>query len=566
MLLEVLETKHRLRVIPALPGVRPVDITAKRLERIMRFGNGVRNRIHARRPWWTTAIIILGAIVILPGAARVIGQDAAATTTMMGSDPGLKVTANESHPFSKNVNYARQITLETRLVHLSTKLLEELNLPWDDEAIQCSHCLLDEHATEVLMTSLAGNEKVVCESAPKITLFDGSDWEFEQSDQRTFVTAWEPFPGQEDQPVRTLAPVTEEVKFGFHVNGNVRCLNSGSDIQLAAHTEISSISSVETSSFHFENDIGGEPHPVQKPKIEKWGQSVGLVLPLHASLVMRHPGQGGKTTLTVLVCRMIHETPEEAVKVAGFLANESSPPSDDVTPIDAKLTITKGVERVPMRNVYVDSGLDFTPEQIELIASRHDRLGFESVQIRDGRLRVHPQALAHVATVRAMVEAERPENRPLLRGAESDEVFDYLLLTTAMQSCDIPCRIEGQVDYTINRDCIELSASPIEISYADVEESFGVRADRGEIRILLNASGDGVFSKFSGSVVIGVNDLKIAADAVEMDETGCTLRGNIVLTRGSDQAPLRLTADKLWIDPAWDSIDEIIKNLSQFAP
>lgn len=39
-LISVLECKHLLRAAPLLPGVRPVDITAKRLERIMRLRHG----------------------------------------------------------------------------------------------------------------------------------------------------------------------------------------------------------------------------------------------------------------------------------------------------------------------------------------------------------------------------------------------------------------------------------------------------------------------------------------------------------------------------------------------
>ena len=69
-LLDVLELKHLLQVAPALPGVRPVDITTSRLERIMRLGQGCRSR----SPWWTWCIALASAVAVLPGAEYVTAQ------------------------------------------------------------------------------------------------------------------------------------------------------------------------------------------------------------------------------------------------------------------------------------------------------------------------------------------------------------------------------------------------------------------------------------------------------------------------------------------------------------
>lgn len=70
-LLDVMERKHQLRAAPSLPGVRPVDITAKRLERIMRLGHGC----YRQRPWWVVAVWLMGCAAVLPGAAWVVGQE-----------------------------------------------------------------------------------------------------------------------------------------------------------------------------------------------------------------------------------------------------------------------------------------------------------------------------------------------------------------------------------------------------------------------------------------------------------------------------------------------------------
>ena len=70
-LLEVLERKHQLRVAPALPGVRPVEITSARLERVMRLGNGIQKRT----PLWVWLVMLFCAAVILPGAAWAVAQE-----------------------------------------------------------------------------------------------------------------------------------------------------------------------------------------------------------------------------------------------------------------------------------------------------------------------------------------------------------------------------------------------------------------------------------------------------------------------------------------------------------
>jgi hypothetical protein len=70
-LLEVLELKRALQPVPAFPGVRPVDITSQRLERIMQLRQGCR----LRTPWWCWATLVLCAFATLPGAARVTAED-----------------------------------------------------------------------------------------------------------------------------------------------------------------------------------------------------------------------------------------------------------------------------------------------------------------------------------------------------------------------------------------------------------------------------------------------------------------------------------------------------------
>ena len=72
-LIDVLERKHQLRVVPGLPGVRPVDVTRNRLERIMRLGHGCRKQT----PIWAWAVFAMALAMVLPGAAFLGAQEVA---------------------------------------------------------------------------------------------------------------------------------------------------------------------------------------------------------------------------------------------------------------------------------------------------------------------------------------------------------------------------------------------------------------------------------------------------------------------------------------------------------
>ena len=67
-LLDVLDLKSQLKPVPVFPGVRPVDVTSQRLERIMTLRQGCRRRT----PWWCWLVAIGAAVLTLPGAAFVV--------------------------------------------------------------------------------------------------------------------------------------------------------------------------------------------------------------------------------------------------------------------------------------------------------------------------------------------------------------------------------------------------------------------------------------------------------------------------------------------------------------
>jgi len=81
-LLDVLEHKQELRTAFLLPGVRPVEVTSKRLEEIMRRASTFRSR--TPRSCW--GIAVLAALLVLPGSPLVIETAA---------DPNDEITAEE---------------------------------------------------------------------------------------------------------------------------------------------------------------------------------------------------------------------------------------------------------------------------------------------------------------------------------------------------------------------------------------------------------------------------------------------------------------------------------------
>ncbi len=100
-LLEILELKQTLTAVPVVPGVRPVEITSKRLERIMRLGQGCQKRT----PWWCWMIFVTLAAVVLPGAAFVVNAaDAVAEKKIAKEEtnrdrPELKANTIQTLPF-----------------------------------------------------------------------------------------------------------------------------------------------------------------------------------------------------------------------------------------------------------------------------------------------------------------------------------------------------------------------------------------------------------------------------------------------------------------------------------
>lgn len=104
-LLAVLEQKHQLRLAPVLPGVRPVQITISRMERIMKLKHGCNRST----PAWVWAVMLLCCPIVLPGAAVVLAQPPAPVQPSQPATPPLPPMPNAipagNTPGSKLVAY-----------------------------------------------------------------------------------------------------------------------------------------------------------------------------------------------------------------------------------------------------------------------------------------------------------------------------------------------------------------------------------------------------------------------------------------------------------------------------
>jgi len=69
-LLDVLQLKNSLKAVPAFPGLKPVEVTSQRLERIMKLRQGSRKRT----PWTYWLIVAVIAAIVLPGGAFVAAK------------------------------------------------------------------------------------------------------------------------------------------------------------------------------------------------------------------------------------------------------------------------------------------------------------------------------------------------------------------------------------------------------------------------------------------------------------------------------------------------------------
>ena len=164
-LLGVLELKKTLKPVPAFPGVRPVEVTSNRLERIMKLGQGCRRRT----PWWCWIVLIMAGAGMLPGAAFLAGEKDAPLRCLT-SPQGKRVASIP--PVPKNAPEEPLVTCVYEVADLVEKARSELGL--DEAAAK----LAVKHHPGVLggVAPVAESEEADSQSrkkGPRAAWFDG---------------------------------------------------------------------------------------------------------------------------------------------------------------------------------------------------------------------------------------------------------------------------------------------------------------------------------------------------------------------------------------------------------
>jgi beta-lactamase regulating signal transducer with metallopeptidase domain/lipopolysaccharide export system protein LptA len=124
-LLNVLEQKHRLRSAPALPGVKPIEITSARLERVMKLGHGS----YKKTPWWTWVVLLACCALVLPGAALVFAQDAGEGKSLPAVDsakPKVEEQIIKLYPLDDIIKLMGESNPRAEVQELELRLLRHL--------------------------------------------------------------------------------------------------------------------------------------------------------------------------------------------------------------------------------------------------------------------------------------------------------------------------------------------------------------------------------------------------------------------------------------------------------
>ena len=88
-LLSVIESKRPLKAVPVFPGMKPVEITSQRMERIMSLKNGCQKRM----PWWHWAIVLGFGLLVLPGATSQVSESKTTSSSTVPQPNSSQIAA-----------------------------------------------------------------------------------------------------------------------------------------------------------------------------------------------------------------------------------------------------------------------------------------------------------------------------------------------------------------------------------------------------------------------------------------------------------------------------------------
>jgi beta-lactamase regulating signal transducer with metallopeptidase domain len=91
-LLSVIESKHALQPIPVFPGMKPVEITSQRMERIM----SLKSNLKKQTPLWCWLAVAVLAVVVLPGAVARTAADELKSLQAGPKEPASTTTSTST--------------------------------------------------------------------------------------------------------------------------------------------------------------------------------------------------------------------------------------------------------------------------------------------------------------------------------------------------------------------------------------------------------------------------------------------------------------------------------------
>ena len=120
-LLDVLDAKRSLRAVPVLPGIRRVDVTQKRLERIMKM----KQQFRTKTPLWCGLMLAALGAILLPGATAPNLDEGSESGDIRAFKPRTSVG-----PVSDNMPIER-IRLTVHLISGPTDNVDDLFTDWN---------------------------------------------------------------------------------------------------------------------------------------------------------------------------------------------------------------------------------------------------------------------------------------------------------------------------------------------------------------------------------------------------------------------------------------------------
>ena len=328
-LLNVLERKHVLRVAPALPGVRPIDITRKRLEHIMRLRHGSPSRT----PRSAQAIAIIAGCLLLPSSTQLAAQtkvEAISPSGTLQETPMLDSSSNNTEP-------PKDWSLQIRFATIESGEFANLPIEWSLASfLEKVNSTATESTTKQTASSPSvSSASVVERNTPvlySILKVDEANAILNQvqKNARTNVL----YAPRVLVPDNQIATVQDVVQTPYAAgNQNVQIVDSGTKInvrpsfqagnivRLNCDLSISDVSSLETIEVQLR---GNTKTSIEIPEVAKTNIECELDLPFHETLVLSRVRGKNKNSMLVMITCEPNTEPHRVLPTVAFEGLASS--------------------------------------------------------------------------------------------------------------------------------------------------------------------------------------------------------------------------------------------------